>query len=329
MEAISVFDIFKIGVGPSSSHTLGPWRAAQLFLQELESHDVLALVEKVTVELYGSLAKTGQGHGTDIAVQLGLMDEDPKTFPTESLGQVIGGIRRSGRLNLAGRKEIAFVPMADIRFHFNQTLDFHPNGVTFRAVLEDGRSVFETYFSVGGGFVVTEHEVPGKKRTVTLPWPTERGRDISEVSAKTGMSIPEYVLENEGAWRSKEEIERGLDELWETMFDCLYRGCSTEGILPGGLEVSRRAKEQMDDLLEGATYETPEEWLELVKGDKPNFEDTLRWISTFALAVNEENAAFGRVVTAPTNGAAGVIPAVMMYGTAFLGFDTVKRREFC
>lgn len=328
MEAISVFDIFKIGVGPSSSHTVGPWRAGRLFCRALKDAGIFDRVKRVSCDLYGSLAKTGHGHGTDLAVQMGLMYADLVTFPTEKLGETIAGIKKSGHLMLGGEREVPFSPMADIRFQFNKSLDFHPNGMTLTAVLDDDSEYSETYFSVGGGFVVQENEVPGAHRTVSLPHPTERGADILEIWEKTGKSIPQYVLENERVWRTDAEIEDNLDQLWQTMVDCLYRGCLAEGVLPGGLNVVRRAKVQMESLIGESAFHGQESWLEAMRGDKPDFEETLRWISVFALAVNEENAAFGRVVTAPTNGAAGVIPAVMMYGHLFHGFGREELREF-
>lgn len=328
MEAISVFDIFKIGVGPSSSHTLGPWRAARSFLELLTDSLVFAEVERVQVDLYGSLAKTGRGHGTDIAVQLGLMNFNPKTFDTDTLKEVIGKIKAEKKLSLGGEMELPFDPGKDIVFHYDKSLPFHPNGVSFTAVLEEGDEFTETYFSVGGGFVVTEDEVPGAHRSVALPYATNCGGDILNVWRETGLSIPEYVRANELVWRTEEEIDIRLDEIWDTMLDCLYRGCRTRGILPGGLNVERRAAEQMACLVGHNAFSTKEEFDKSVCGDKPDFERTLRWISAFALAVNEENAAFGRVVTAPTNGAAGVIPAVMMYGKAFHGWTQKDLREF-
>lgn len=328
MESISVFDIFKIGVGPSSSHTLGPWRAARLFLELVRARTGLEAVERVRVDLFGSLAKTGKGHGTDIAVQLGLMDFDPKTFDTESLGSVIRGVHSAGVLRLGSERGVRFSAMGDIAFHFHETLPFHPNGLRFTASLTGGGDVSETYYSVGGGFVVTEDEVPGSHRTVNLPYPAETGADVLAGCGRGGCSVASMVRLNELVWREEGAIDAGLDELWETMLECLYRGCTTEGVLPGGLEVERRAAGQMRALLDGKTFGNRKEWLSLIKRDNPNFEETLRWISVFALAVNEENAAFGRVVTAPTNGAAGVIPAVVMYGHCFLGFDEGAIREF-
>lgn len=328
MEAISVFDIFKIGVGPSSSHTIGPWRASRLFIRLLKEREAFDRVERVSCDLYGSLAKTGKGHGTDLAVQMGLLYADLRTFPTENLDSTIEHIASQKCICLGGERSLTFDPHSDIRFHFDRTLDFHPNGMTLRAETEDGEVIEETYYSIGGGFVVTEDETPGAHRVVQLPFPTERGQDILDISARTQQSIPEYVRENERVWRTDVEIESGLDELWATMKDCIWRGCNREGILPGGLNVRRRAKAQQRALLGDEEFENQEDWMLAIRKQEPSFEQMLRWISVFALAVNEENAAYGRVVTAPTNGAAGVIPAVMMYAHLFLDFDRNGLHEF-
>ncbi len=328
MEAISVFDIFKIGVGPSSSHTIGPWRAARLFNRLLKDQEVFDQVQSVSCELFGSLAKTGKGHGTDLAVQMGLLYADLRTFPTEELDSTIEKIKNSGQICLGGEREIAFNAEQNIIFHFDRSLDFHPNGMTLIATLTDGTKVSETYFSIGGGFVVTEDEKPGAHRVVELPYPTENGADILNIFERTGLSIPEYVIQNERVWRSDAEIQNGLGELWDIMRDCIWRGCQKEGILPGGLNVRRRAKSQQASLLGQKDFSSEEDWIAAIRKQAPTFEQMLRWISVFALAVNEENAAYGRVVTAPTNGAAGVIPAVMMYSHVFLGFDQKKLHEF-
>lgn len=323
-ESISTFDIFKIGVGPSSSHTLGPWRAARLFLRDFYSPEV----ERVQIDLYGSLAKTGKGHGTDIAVQLGLMDWDPKTCPVDEISPAIEAIVSGQRLDLAGKHVVSFNPERDIVFHMNETLPFHPNGIRLTFWLNGGEESNRTYYSVGGGFVVTEDEELGEDRCVLLPYPIEHAADIIRYTTEKQLTIPELVRANERCWRTPEQTETGLDEIWQTMRDCIYRGCHSDGVLPGGLNVTRRAKKLNADLMTGRTYSTFDQWVENMRYSSPNFQQTLQWISVFALAVNEENAAFGRVVTAPTNGAAGVIPAVMMYGHAFLGYTNQQLREF-
>ncbi|GAA4308036.1 L-serine ammonia-lyase [Compostibacter hankyongensis] len=318
-EDISVFDIFKIGIGPSSSHTLGPWKAARCFLEKLSACGALPRVRRVTVRLYGSLAKTGKGHGTDIAVQLGLCGEDPVTFDTGSLRAKIAAIRERRQLLLQGTVPLSFDPDSDILFLVMESLPLHPNALTFGAELEGGDSIAETYYSVGGGFVATEteleHPPAGEK---TLQFPTDTARDLLQWCIKTGLNISDIVLENEASWRPEEATRAGLHHIFETMSGCIYRGCHTEGTLPGGLGVARRAAALNKKLLgRNAAYDGYEAWIAATRKGGQGFKYTLDWVNCFALAVNEENAAFGRVVTAPTNGAAGVIPAVLQYWTVF------------
>jgi L-serine dehydratase len=325
MEAISVFDIFKIGVGPSSSHTMGPWRAAQRFLDHLARAGMLGCVARVRTELFGSLAKTGHGHGTDVAVILGLAGEDPVTCRVQGLHERVEAIRSSGRLALRGEVVVDFDADADLLFHADQSLPFHANALRFTALLEDGRREAQTYYSVGGGFVVQEGERPEGDRAVRLPYPIEIAADLERHCDATGLDIPGVVMANERTWREDEAIAQGLLKIVRTMEECIWRGCHTEGVLPGGLGVVRRAKRMHDKLMQGHDRallgaQTPDlaAWLgALRRSSSADFLTTLRWVTTFALAVNEENAAFGRVVTAPTNGAAGVIPAVLMYYACF------------
>lgn len=316
-EAISVFDIFKIGVGPSSSHTLGPWRAAQAFVESLRRRNLLEQVAGLTVLLYGSLAKTGKGHGTDVAVLLGLSGDDPVTFAVEKIDDKIASIHQQKRLWLGSEAEILFDPATDLRFLFSETLPFHPNGLSFLASFHNGDAVSETYYSIGGGFVVKEGEVQNFGSTVNLPFPINSSADLLHWCLKTGLSIHEVVLENEAAWRPEKQTKDGVLTIWQVMKDCTFRGCHTTGILPGGLFVKRRAADLAKRLLKGKTYTTHDEWIAAVKAGGNSFQYILDWVSCFALAVNEENAAFGRVVTAPTNGAAGVIPAVLHYYLVF------------
>lgn len=316
-ESISVFDIFKIGVGPSSSHTLGPWRAAQQFILSLESQGKLTWLKRLQVLLYGSLAKTGKGHGTDVAVQLGLCGDDPVTFDTGLINVKINEIASQKKLNAGGKVEIEFDPLIDINFLFTESLPFHPNSLSFLADFNDGSSISETYYSIGGGFVVKEGEDKNAQSSINLPFPVNTSSELLHWCMKTGLAIHEIVMENELAWRKEEETKRGVFRIWEVMRECTYRGCHTNGVLPGGLNVKRRAAELNKKLLKGRSYDTQQEWVTAIREGGNSFQYILDWVSCFALAVNEENASFGRVVTAPTNGAAGVIPAVLHYYIIF------------
>jgi L-serine dehydratase len=313
MQRISVFDMLKIGVGPSSSHTLGPWRAAQRFLTELQAAAELDTIEQLSIELFGSLAKTGKGHATDTAILLGLSGEDPVTCDTMQIAAQVQQISETHRLNLLRRHSIVFDPAADLIFRYDQTLPFHPNGLRFTAWLTDDSTFSETYYSIGGGFVVTENQSNTAEQDVTLPYPCDRAEDVLNHCQRTGIAIWEMVWANERVWRSDADIRAGLLRIWETMADCVYRGCHTGGELPGGLHVVRRAPQIHDSLIGNVTYSSRDEWMAQIKASHFTFQQVVKWISCFALAVNEENAALGRVVTAPTNGAAGVIPAVLMH----------------
>ncbi|MBC7947065.1 MAG: L-serine ammonia-lyase [Chitinophagaceae bacterium] len=316
-EPISVFDIFKIGIGPSSSHTLGPWRAAQRFLRTLEEQNALFEVTSIKVLLYGSLAKTGIGHGTDMAVQLGLSGDDPVSFDVNNIHAKLNDIVAMKKLIMAAKHEVDFDPREDIEFLITETLPHHPNALTFLANLRNGANIAETYYSIGGGFVIKEGEESRGAQNAQLPFPINTADDILHWCRKTGLAIHEVVLENENAWRPEQQTKDNLLEIWRVMKECVYRGCHTEGTLPGGLEVRRRAAGLNRTLLKDAQYEGVDEWVGLIKKGGNNFKYILDWVSCFALAVNEENASFRRVVTAPTNGAAGVIPAVLFYYILF------------
>ena len=316
-EAISVFDMFKIGVGPSSSHTLGPWRAAQRFCENLFLSNRLSWVSTIRVLLYGSLAKTGKGHGTDVAVMLGLCGADPVTFDVNQIAAKIHDIESMRKLVLHGLHEIDFDPREDLEYLATEALPFHPNGISFLATFHNGEHISETYYSIGGGFVIKEGEQNSSSSSVQLPFPIDKADDLLHWCRKTGLSIHEVVMENENAWRPEAETRTGVLKVWQVMKDCMYRGCHTEGILPGGLNVQRRAADLNKKLLKDATYRGYDEWITAIRTGGNDFKYTLDWVSCFALAVNEENASFGRVVTAPTNGAAGVIPAVLQYYIVF------------
>jgi L-serine dehydratase len=309
--------MFKIGVGPSSSHTLGPWRAAQRFCENLLASDRLSSVTGVRVLLYGSLAKTGKGHGTDVAVMLGLCSDDPVTFDVNKITPKIHDIEQMHKLILHGLHEIDFDPREDIEFLPTESLPFHPNAITFLATLKNREAIAETYYSIGGGFVTREGEKNATDSLVQLPFPIDKADDLLHWCRKTGLSISEVVMENENAWRPESETRKGVSKIWQVMKDCMFRGCHTAGILPGGLNVQRRAADLNKKLLGDAVYTDYNSWLLAIRDRGNDFTNTLDWVSCFALAVNEENASFGRVVTAPTNGAAGVIPAVLQYYIVF------------
>ncbi|MEY3241255.1 MAG: hypothetical protein RIR11_2693 [Bacteroidota bacterium] len=312
MNRISVFDIFKIGIGPSSSHTMGPWRAAQRFLGEID----IARVKAVRVDLYGSLAKTGKGHGTDLAVLLGLNGDDPVTIPVPAVQTNIADINASKKINLGGQIMLPFDPETDIVFHFDQALPYHANGLVFTAFYHNDNGESHTYYSVGGGFVVKEGEEDDASE-VTLPHPIDLGKDLEHWCLHAGKAVWEVVWQNELMWRTPEKIKSDLMHIWDVMKQCIYIGCHTDGELPGGLHVTRRAKGMSERLMKGRPYTNVDEFIRQISRGGHSFQDTLKWVSCFALAVNEENAAFSRVVTAPTNGAAGVIPAVLMYHVCF------------
>lgn len=321
-EAISVFDMFKIGIGPSSSHTLGPWRAAEQFVQYLQANYGLPNVQEVSVLLYGSLAKTGKGHGTDVAVQLGLSGANPVTVPVDDVGITVANILANQVLNLGGSHAIRFDPQTNIQFLMNEMLPFHPNAVTFLASIQGNEQVAQTYYSIGGGFVVQENQSANQKVEKQLPFPVNNAEDLLHWCMKTGMSIAEIVQENELCWRDEATTREGVLQIWETMKQCIFRGCTTSGYLPGGLQVKRRAFDLNKKLLNGASFSNYQEWLTAIKNQPASFQFILDCVSCFALAVNEENANFGRIVTAPTNGAAGVIPAVLQYYIAFCNGDS-------
>lgn len=331
MESISVFDMLKIGVGPSSSHTLGPWRAALWWLQEIEEKGGVSSLEKIEVHLYGSLSLTGVGHATDIAVVLGLCGFDPITYPTDQINNHIATIKHEKNLLVNSLKSIPFDFEKDIHFHRN-FLDFHPNGMTIKGIFDDGSIYEENYYSIGGGFVVKEQTsdiVEEVTDTSAFPFPIEKGVELLEYCKKENKSVSEIVLQNELSLRSQEEIDQELKAIWGVMLDSIYEGCHTEGLLPGGLNVKRRAFRLHSSLIGNAQYTNKEEWIEAIRKTEVAFRQILKWVSCYAIAVNEVNADLGRVVTAPTNGSAGVIPAVLFYYLTIenhqAGFEEIKR----
>ncbi len=312
MEYISVFDMLKIGVGPSSSHTLGPWRAAEQFLTELKSQHIIEKITKIKIDLHGSLSLTGKGHATDLAVLLGLCGQNPETIPVEDIQGITNFIKETNKINLAGEKLIDFSFQGDIIF--NKTfLPFHPNGLVFTAYYGD--DIYKsTFYSVGGGFIVKENAISIDKKTRAIfPFPIEKADELLNYCLSTDKKISEIVFENEKSIRTDSEINNELLRIWDTMLECIYIGCHTEGILPGGLNVKRRAYDIHQHIKGDLPYSTPVEWMQTIRQTEVKFRQILKWVSCFALAVNEVNASLGRVVTAPTNGSAGVIPAVLMY----------------
>ncbi|NNN36587.1 L-serine ammonia-lyase [Streptomyces sp. S3(2020)] len=304
--AISVFDLFSIGIGPSSSHTVGPMRAARMFARRLRNEGLLPDVASVRSELYGSLGATGHGHGTPKAVLLGLEGASPRTVDVEGADERVSAIKDAGLLKLLGEHEIPFSFDDDLVLHRRKTLPYHANGMTLWAYDAAGAELLsKTYYSVGGGFVVDEDAV-GEDRIklddTVLKYSFRSGDELLRVTRETGLSISSLMLENERAWRTEEEIRAGLLEIWRVMQACVSRGMSREGILPGGLRVKRRAAVTARQLR--------------AEGDP--LAHSMEWITLYAMAVNEENAAGGRVVTAPTNGAAGIIPAVLHYYINFV-----------
>lgn len=318
-DSFSVLDIFKIGVGPSSSHTLGPWLAALKFLKLLQKENQLDKISAIKIYLYGSLAKTGKGHGTDVALQMGLSGEDPVKFATESLQEKINLIKINHSLFLNGVHKIAFNPTQDIVFLKNEILDFHANALKIKAIQKENVLLEKTYYSIGGGFIVEENEdlLEENRIPVNMPYEINDADDLLQYGMRSGKKVSEIVLQNEKAWRSEIDTRKAVLEIWDVMEDSIYRGCHTKGILPGGLKVTRRASALNHSLLKNSAYQNKMEWRSSISNSRVAFSNVVNWVSCFALAVNEENACFGRVVTAPTNGAAGVIPAVLMYYLSF------------
>jgi L-serine dehydratase len=307
---ISVFDIFKIGIGPSSSHTVGPMRAAKRFAERLAADGMIAQVAAVKIELFGSLGFTGRGHGSDKAIVLGLEGDEPATVDVDSIARRVAAVETSHRVKLLGNHEVELDPSAALIFHRREKLPLHANGMRFTALAAGGTPLVERiYYSVGGGFVVDHAGAPADGSTpaeqVQVPYPFNSAEELLRHAAEHGMAISSLMLENEKAHTSEAQVRSRVLEIWSAMDACVRRGCEREGILPGGLKVKRRAAMLHRKL----------------KSDPRGHTDPLvimDWVNLFALAVNEENAAGGRVVTAPTNGAAGIIPAVLMYYRRFV-----------
>ncbi len=305
---IGAFDLFKIGIGPSSSHTVGPMRAARRFAAGLREDGLLSATVRVRAELFGSLGATGHGHGSDKAVLLGLAGEDPESVDTNLVEPRVAEIRAAGRLPLAGVHEVDFDTDRDLVMHRRRALPFHPNGMIFSAYDVDGAElVARTYYSVGGGFVVDEGAAGAdriKPDDTPVAYPFRTGVELLTLARDEGLRISDIMLANELSWRSEAEVRDGLAHIWSVMQECVRNGCIHDGVLPGGLKVKRRAPD-LYRMLE-------------TEADDADPLRVMDWVTLFALAVNEENASGGRVVTAPTNGAAGIVPAVLHYYTRFV-----------
>ena len=316
MESISVFDLIKVGIGPSSSHTMGPWEAALLFGGAVESTGKLDQLLSVKVYLYGSLAKTGRGHGTDFAVTLGLAGFDYRNVNTDLLNREYVTILTENQLLFNGKKQISFRDV--IEFQPSITLEEHPNGLKFEAFFQDSTGISKTYFSIGGGFIkeegvsnVLEHRIPSK-------YPCHDGNSIIEYCSELNIRFSDLIFINESTWHSEDEVRNKAITLWDEMKDAIWRGCQKDGILPGNLGVKRRARDMFLKLIGDQKINNSDGLISFLNNSIADFNAVNKWVSIFALAVNEENASYGRIVTAPTNGAAGVIPAVLMYAKCFL-----------
>lgn len=328
MKSISVFEIIKVGIGPSSSHTMGPWNAAGMFLDLIRKEASLRDVVEVFATFYGSLAKTGIGHGTDIAAMLGLAGENFKTIDTALIESKVEQIKSSSRLLLGGEIEIPFIYGHHLILNRKESLPFHPNGMIFKAITSDGRVIEQDYYSIGGGFVATQDEVSTEDYCVRTLYPCHHGDAVLKYCSQLGVSFSDLIYINEESWGTRDEINQKALTIWQHIKECIYTGVNKEGTLPGGLNVTRRASGLNRKLLNGKTYNNMDEWFKLVVETEETFTNINKWVSCFALAVNEENASFGRIITAPTNGASGVIPAVLMYSqtfTEYTGEDKIIR----
>ncbi len=315
MECISVFDMLKIGIGPSSSHTLGPWRAAERWINHLKKVNLFNNITTIKVDLYGSLSLTGKGHASDLAILLGLSGYDPEYIKTDEISFIVSAIQKTKKINFAKLNTINFNPDTSIVFN-KEFLPFHPNGITFTGFQENVQISSDTYYSIGGGFVVRSSLIHSKENIKiyrTFPFPIQTAKELEVYCKKEQLKISEIVLKNEKSLRTVSEINHEIKRIWNVMLESMFIGCHTEGSLPGGLNVRRRAFDINKKLIGNSSYNSSSEWIKAIRNTQVKFRQILKWVSCFALSVNEVNASLGRVVTAPTNGSAGVIPAVLMY----------------
>jgi len=322
-EALGVFDMLKIGIGPSSSHTLGPWRAVQRFMEELDKTPGLEKINKIKITLFGSLALTGAGHCTDKAVCLALLGYDPVTINVSLINEYLDSLSKEKVLKSKDKYCINFDPAKDIMFNKGIIELKHPNTMKCTAYGES-KQYESVFYSVGGGFVVKEGDKQSSGVRPVLPFPCQQTRQLLEHCTKNNMKISDMVWQNEQAWLSQNEIKNKVLQIWEEMKQCIFRGCCTTGVLPGRLKVKRQAGTINREYFGDKEFNNVNEWINEIKNTKYSFSETMRWISCFAEAVNEENAGMGRVVTAPTNGSAGVIPAVLLYYICFTGREITE-----
>jgi L-serine dehydratase len=331
MESISIFEMFKIGIGPSSSHAMGPWNAAKDFLSRIRLNGKsLNSAISVDVFLFGSLAKTGTGHGTDKAIMMGLLGFDIEKFKTNELSKNLEKIKKNNSIDLLGDSKIPFNPSENIVFNYSEQKLKHSNTMMFKLVFDDGSEEKATYYSIGGGFIQREGDVnkEGNKKSA-IPFPIQTASDMINWCKTERKKLAEISFENELKWREEEDINSSVDKIWDVMLDSIYEGCITDGELPGGLNVKRRAPALCNQLLGGNNFSSREAWLLSLSKQSNKIEIVTNWISCFALAVNEVNASYGRIVTAPTNGASGVIPAVLLYNIIFRNEDSKQKiRDF-
>ncbi|WP_456378957.1 L-serine ammonia-lyase [Lutibacter sp.] len=331
MECISIFDMLKIGIGPSSSHTLGPWRASERWINHLKKENLFHKITSIKVNLYGSLSLTGEGHATDLALILGLSGNNPEYIETSEINSIVNSVETSKQLKFGGEFFISFNPANVIIFN-KEFLPFHANGIKFTGFNNKIEISSDTYYSIGGGFVVREELIHAKENIKihkTFPFPIQKAKELEVYCALNKMKISEVVLENEKSLRCATEIDSEINRIWDTMLESMYNGCHTKGVLPGGLNVKRRAFDIHKKLIGDSNYNSPSEWLEIIRKTEVKFRQILKWVSCFAISVNEVNASLGRVVTAPTNGSAGVIPTVLMYYLVIenhhAGFKEIKQ----
>ena len=329
MESISIFDIIKIGIGPSSSHTMGPWKAALEFIAYLHKNNVIGKLTRITCYLYGSLAKTGIGHGTDVAVIMGLAGYDYLTINTDLIPQIIDEIKQTAQIVITDTTTIPFIYHRDFVFDYQKETPVHPNEMKLEAQFSDNSVIAVTYYSVGGGFIDSDLKTSASIEKIITPYPCHVAADIAANCKRLNLKISELVLLNETAWRNPNQTKAHALYIWNEIKECIFRGINKSGLLPGGLHVRRRAYDLSRKMLQGEKFENVNEFISTIQSGSKDFVTVNKWISIFAMAVNEENASFGRIITAPTNGASGVIPAVLMYAHCFIPhFDDEEIIQF-